>query len=220
MSLSPREQQALDSIADGLAGSDPKLASLLVTFTRLTAAEEIPVREKIRAGWRQATRRQRRSRRHPLFQGHRLSPAHRRIARFLLEHPGEAVYLIAAELGQRAQVSQPSVTRFAAALGFGGYPELRAELRLRVLGEAAACGPDDADSLLHRAIAADILNLRQLTSSPWAGERLDRVGANLAASRPLRVFLPRSCRLSCPGRSWCPSGWRLPRAPAGRVLPG
>src|SRR6516162_98618 len=123
-----------------------------------------------------------------LFQRHRLSPAHRRIARFLLEHPDQAVYLTAGELGQRAQVSQPSVTRFAAALGFAGYPELRDELRSRVVGEAAApAGGDGADGAWHRAIAADVLNLQQLASSPWAGQRLDRVGANLAASRPLPV---------------------------------
>ena len=49
MSLSPKEQQALASIEDGLAGSDPKLASLLATFARLASGEEMPVREKIRA---------------------------------------------------------------------------------------------------------------------------------------------------------------------------
>jgi hypothetical protein len=50
MSLRAREQQALDSIEDGLSGADPKLASLLATFARLTAGEEMPVPEKIRAG--------------------------------------------------------------------------------------------------------------------------------------------------------------------------
>jgi DNA-binding MurR/RpiR family transcriptional regulator len=120
-----------------------------------------------------------------LFQRHRLSPAHRRIARFLLEHPDQAVYLTAGELGQRAQVSQPSVTRFAVTLGFAGYPELRDELRSRVVGEADA--PAGGDGAWPRAIAADVLNLQQLGSSPWAGRRLDRVGASLAASRPLPV---------------------------------
>ena len=123
-----------------------------------------------------------------LFQRHRLSPAHRRIARFLLEHPDQAVYLTAGELGQRAQVSQPSVTRFAVTLGFAGYPELRDELRSRVVGEAdAPAGDSDADGAWPRAIAADVLGLQQLPASPWAGQRLDRVGANLAASRPLPV---------------------------------
>lgn len=47
MSLSAREQQALGSIEDELAGSDPKLASLLATFARHASGEEMPVREKI-----------------------------------------------------------------------------------------------------------------------------------------------------------------------------
>ena len=47
MSLSAREQQALDCIEDELAGSDPKLAWLLATFARHASGEELPVREKI-----------------------------------------------------------------------------------------------------------------------------------------------------------------------------
>jgi hypothetical protein len=47
MSLSPREQHALDSIKDRLAGSDPELAALLATFTRLTSGEEMPDREPV-----------------------------------------------------------------------------------------------------------------------------------------------------------------------------
>ncbi len=54
MSLSAREQQALDVIAEQIAGSEPKLASKLATFTRLTAGEDMPVRETILAA---ATRR-------------------------------------------------------------------------------------------------------------------------------------------------------------------
>jgi hypothetical protein len=57
MSLSRWEQQALDSIADGLGGSDPKLASLLATFARLASGEEMPVREKSQVLQRHATRR-------------------------------------------------------------------------------------------------------------------------------------------------------------------
>jgi Protein of unknown function (DUF3040) len=42
MSLSTREQLALDGIANKLAGSDPRLAALLVTFARLTSGEAMP----------------------------------------------------------------------------------------------------------------------------------------------------------------------------------
>lgn len=41
MSLSAREEQILGSIEDGLACSDPKLAWMLATFTRLASGEEI-----------------------------------------------------------------------------------------------------------------------------------------------------------------------------------
>ena len=56
MSLSAREQQVLDSIKDQLADSDPKLARLLATFTRLASGEEMPLREKIRSGLLRASR--------------------------------------------------------------------------------------------------------------------------------------------------------------------
>jgi hypothetical protein len=64
MSLSAWEQQALDSIRDGLTGSDPGLTALLVGFTRLADDEEMPAREKVRTGSRRAICRPRR-RRHP-----------------------------------------------------------------------------------------------------------------------------------------------------------
>jgi hypothetical protein len=64
MSLSAWEQQALDSIKDGLATSDPKLASLLSAFSRLASGQEMPAREAIRAAPWRAGRRPRRKRRH------------------------------------------------------------------------------------------------------------------------------------------------------------
>ena len=63
MSLGAWEQQALHSIEDGLAGSDPELAALMTTFTELASSEEMPVRENIRARSRRATMRSRRKRR-------------------------------------------------------------------------------------------------------------------------------------------------------------
>jgi hypothetical protein len=63
MSLNAWEQQALDSITDGLAGSDPELAALLSAFTRLASGKEMPDTEKVRAGSRRALRRLRRARR-------------------------------------------------------------------------------------------------------------------------------------------------------------
>ena len=62
MSLSAWEQQSLDTIKDGLTGSDPELTALLITFTRLTADEQMPVRATLRTRSRRAIQRSRRGR--------------------------------------------------------------------------------------------------------------------------------------------------------------
>src|SRR5690348_2135700 len=52
-----------------------------------------------------------------LFDGQRLTPAQRRIAHCLVEHAADAAYLSSGEVAELAQVSQPSLTRLATALG-------------------------------------------------------------------------------------------------------
>lgn len=64
MSLGELERQALGLIEDGLAGSDPRLASMLNIFTRLAAGEEMPAREKIRVRRKRAAHRPHRARRY------------------------------------------------------------------------------------------------------------------------------------------------------------
>lgn len=49
MSLSAREQETLHRIADELADSDPRLASWLAMFARLTSDDEMPEWERIGA---------------------------------------------------------------------------------------------------------------------------------------------------------------------------
>lgn len=71
-----------------------------------------------------------------LLDGRRLSPAQRRIGQFLLDHLAEVVFMSSVDLAERVGVSQPSVTRFASALGFSGYPALRDALQGIVLGSA------------------------------------------------------------------------------------
>ncbi|WP_062344093.1 MurR/RpiR family transcriptional regulator [Herbidospora yilanensis] len=119
-----------------------------------------------------------------LLDGRRLSPAQRRIAHYLSEHLHEAIFLSSVELADRAGVSQPSVTRFAAALGFAGYPELRHALRPLVLGgppPRVEAGPD--------ALDAEIGNLRSLRDriGPVA-KTVGEVGAALSASEPLPIL--------------------------------
>ena len=66
MSLNETDTQALGSLEHGLAGTDPRLASMLNIFSRLAAGEEMPAGEKIRVRrGRPAGHRPRRARRYP-----------------------------------------------------------------------------------------------------------------------------------------------------------
>ena len=67
MSLTEPETQALGCIANGLAGSDPRLASMLTIFSRLAAGEEMPARQttRVRRDPRRGTARPPPRRRHP-----------------------------------------------------------------------------------------------------------------------------------------------------------
>jgi DNA-binding MurR/RpiR family transcriptional regulator len=120
-----------------------------------------------------------------IFQGARLTPTQRRIAHCLVEHGSKAAYLSAAEVAELAGVSQPSVTRFAMALGYSGYPALRRELRTLSDDEPAEPAGQNA---MQRAVAAETEHLRRL------GEQLDRLddvraaAELLVASRPLPVL--------------------------------
>jgi hypothetical protein len=57
MSPSAWEQDALDSIKNGLADSDPALVARLAMFTRLASGEAMPVGEKMHAASKRVTRR-------------------------------------------------------------------------------------------------------------------------------------------------------------------
>ena len=120
-----------------------------------------------------------------LFHGVRLTPTQRRIAHCLVRHAGAAAYLSAAEVAELAGVSQPSVTRFAVALGHDGYPALRRRLReLTVTGSAGPAG----GNALQRAVHAERDNLDRLAAQLADAGRVAEVGKLLAASRPLPVL--------------------------------
>ncbi|MER7278107.1 MurR/RpiR family transcriptional regulator [Dactylosporangium sp. NPDC000244] len=129
-----------------------------------------------------------------LFDGQRLTPVQRRIARILVEHAGQAGYLSSGDLATLAGVSQPSVTRFATALGFEGYPALRDQLRVTIDGyRHGSSTVDDADesvpvSEFEQALGDEIANLQQLSAMVKDPGPLTEAGQLLMASRPLPVL--------------------------------
>ncbi|MDJ1137367.1 MurR/RpiR family transcriptional regulator [Streptomyces iconiensis] len=150
-----------------------------------------------------------------LFEGHRLTPTQRRIAHCMVRRATDAPFLSSVELAELAGVSQPSVTRFAVALGFDGYPAFRRHLRETVPpegervgngdggegggarggpggsgGTEGSGGPGDASACneYQQAVHAEIENLRHLATLLADPAPVERAGALLAASRPLPVL--------------------------------
>ncbi|MEU1017511.1 MULTISPECIES: MurR/RpiR family transcriptional regulator [unclassified Streptomyces] len=122
---------------------------------------------------------------HVLFEGHRLTPTQRRIAHCMVRRAADVPFLSSVELAELAGVSQPSVTRFAVALGFDGYPALRKHLRDVAPAEPAA---GDALNEYQQAVQAEIDNLRHLAEALADPAPVERAGRLLAASRPLPVL--------------------------------
>lgn len=126
-----------------------------------------------------------------LFDGPRLSPGQRRIAQYLIEHITEAAFLSITELADRAGVSQPSVTRFAAAVGFSGYPALRERLQsiaLRTLAGGPGTADEDRSNELQAAVDAEIQNLENLRHDFADPDRVIWLGRELSRSTPLTVL--------------------------------
>jgi DNA-binding MurR/RpiR family transcriptional regulator len=121
-----------------------------------------------------------------LFEGHRLTPTQRRIAHSMVRRAADVPFLSSVELAELAGVSQPSVTRFAVALGFDGYPALRRHLR-EVAPTESEAGPD-AYNEYQQAVYAEIENLRHLAELLADPSPVERAGRLLAASRPLPVL--------------------------------
>ncbi|PAM99392.1 MurR/RpiR family transcriptional regulator [Streptomyces sp. Alain-F2R5] len=121
-----------------------------------------------------------------LFEGHRLTPTQRRIAHSMVRRASEVPFLSSVELAELAGVSQPSVTRFAVALGFDGYPALRRHLRevapAEPVAESGSCNE------YQQAVEAEIENLRHLAEALADPGPVREAGRTLAASRPLPVL--------------------------------
>jgi DNA-binding MurR/RpiR family transcriptional regulator len=118
--------------------------------------------------------------------GQRLTPAFRRIAQQMIENSAEFGFLSSMELAVLAEVSQPSVTRFAMALGFDGYHEMRRFLRSPPAVDEIT--PDQDSNRYQAAVLAEAGHLRELAQSFADKQVIDQFGQALAASRPLAVL--------------------------------
>ncbi len=128
------------------------------------------------------------------------SKGQRRIANYILEHYDEAAYMTANCLGQTVGVSESTVVRFAAELGFDGYPELQRAVQELVRSKLTSVQRVEVtrarmtdDEVLDRVMAYDMANIRK-TLEELPKETFDEAVQNLVNARRVYVFGAGSCR--------------------------
>lgn len=98
--------------------------------------------------------------------GKKLSKSHRRIAECIVQHYDKAAFMTASKLGQYVGVSESTVVRFAAALGYEGYPQLQKALqelirhRLTASQRFEMTSDMDHSQVLAKVLKADMQNIR------------------------------------------------------------
>lgn len=93
----------------------------------------------------------------------RMSKGHKAIAAYISDHYDQAVFMTAAKLGDTVGVSESTVVRFAAGLGYDGYPEFQKALESWVKDKlntvqkiGAKYGNSTQSEILHSVLSADI----------------------------------------------------------------
>lgn len=118
------------------------------------------------------------------------SKGQRRIATYILESYDKAAFLTAGALGKITQVSESTVVRFAAELGYDGYPAMQRALQEMVLNrltsvqriEVANDRMKDQD-VISTVFHSDIEKLRQTEETVSREEFQNAVNAILKAKR-------------------------------------
>lgn len=119
----------------------------------------------------------------------RLSPAQRRIARYVIDHRDAAAFLTSDSIAQKVGVSQPSVSRFASALGYRRFSDFRRALQTWSRSENPALPPQSLSSTpLDEAIGVEIANLQWLSQSVNLAAQIQRLGAAIMSSPQLPVI--------------------------------
>ena len=129
--------------------------------------------------------------------GEPLSKGHRRIAAFIAQHYDKSASMTASALGEQCGVSESTVVRFAAALGYEGYPQLQDTLRnlvrqrLTTEQRFAIAAEINEDDVLRTVLKNDAQNIRQ-TIDDLPRKDFDDVVRRILAARRVYVMGLRS----------------------------
>jgi DNA-binding MurR/RpiR family transcriptional regulator len=119
-----------------------------------------------------------------------LSKGHQRIAAYILKNPGSAAHMTASRLGGTVGASEATVVRFAAGLGYGGYPAMQKALQEELRGRLSSLQRMDGGSW-RAAFLSDIESLRRTIDS-FREDDFNAAVEALAAARSVYIVGARS----------------------------
>lgn len=128
------------------------------------------------------------------------SKGQKRIAHYILEHYDEAAFMTALRLGETVGVSESTVVRFAAELGFDGYPELQKAIQELIRSKLDSIQRIEVtrsrmadDEVLDSVMSYDMANIRQTLDELPRDTFYNAVDAIIHA-RKIYIFGAGSCR--------------------------
>ena len=121
----------------------------------------------------------------------RLSPTHQRVAHFVANNPQFASLASTRQLAEKAGVDAATISRFAKAVGFTGFNQLRQELRHTYLGrleplELIERQRTPSRNVYRAAILRDVQNLQSLLETIDT-RVLDRLASQLLSARQVLI---------------------------------
>ncbi|MDD3367988.1 MAG: MurR/RpiR family transcriptional regulator [Lachnospiraceae bacterium] len=129
----------------------------------------------------------------------KMSKGQKAISAFISDHYEEAVFMTAAKLGDSVGVSESTVVRFAAELGYDGYPEFQNALQVWVKNKLnsvqkmdAKYGNSSQSEILNAVLSSDMEKIQD-TMQKLDPAAFDAAVEMILAARKIYVVGLRSC---------------------------
>ena len=127
-----------------------------------------------------------------------LSKGHKKIAQYIIENYDKAAYMTASILGAEAGVSESTVVRFAAELGFEGYQQLQDQIKesrrarmTSVQRVSSANNRMDKSEVLDKILMGDAENIR-LTLASVSKDDFEKAVEMILAAKNIYILGMRS----------------------------
>ena len=130
---------------------------------------------------------------------HTFSKGQKRIASFILESYDKAAFMTASKLGKKVNVSESTVVRFAAELGYDGYPDMQRSLQKMIRNRLTSVQRIEVTNdrlgdqdLLSMVLQSDIEKIR-LTLEELDRDSFEKAVDAIVSARKLYIIGVRSC---------------------------